>query len=89
MMYSSSPSSEMIKVCGPYVVAPHLKTKIIINLDFYNFSTLSLMIVKLEMTICVIHCNCKLDETIPELIQRSELSVESELPTSGHRIFCY
>ena len=39
------------------------------------------MIVKLEVTICVIHDNCKPDGTIPDLIQLSELSVELEVPT--------
>ena len=48
-------------------ICHHLKRK-----ENLHFGILSL-ILKLEMTICLI-CNCELDETILDLIQRSTLS---------------
>ena len=38
---------------------------------------------KLEMTICVIHCNGWLDDTLPDPIQQSRLDVELEVLMIG------
>ena len=57
----------------------HSQIKRIFTLISYNIC-ISARISKVEMIICVIH-NRKPDETIVDLIQRSESSVELKVPT--------
>ena len=57
----------------------HFEKWRIITLTSYNLC-ISTPILKHEMTICVIH-SCYPDETIPNLIQWSKMSLELEEPT--------
>lgn len=46
------------------------------------------LVLKLEVTIFLI-CNCFLDEIIPDLIHRSMLSLELDVPTTAPHTGCF